>query len=172
MNILLAILCLSSIQNDWKEYIDPDGAFRLSAPATMTLKIDTVQTDIGALVYRTLFHQADVSLANQVFMLSYCDYPKGSIHSDSTDLLTDFFESTIREATFSVNGELMYQSDESLGGFPGKYWRIDYRNRKAVIKTKAFIVRNRYYAIQVVATKEKHLNQDSDQFLNSFRLLK
>lgn len=171
MGIILALLYTLSLTNDWEEYVDPAGAFRLSAPAALIHKADTVTTEVGDLIYHTLFHQADKAEGNQVFMFSYCDYPAAAIHSDSTDLLKDFFESTIREAAFSVNGELMYQTDETLDGYPGKYWRVDYKNRSAVIKTKGFLVRNRYYAIQVVATKERHLNPESERFMDSFHLL-
>lgn len=158
--------------NEWIEHIDPAGKFKIATPAPLTHKADTIETEIGELIYHTLFYQAEAQSANQVFMLSYCDYPLGSVHSDSTALLEDFFKATIREATFSVNGELMYQSDELVQGFSGKYWRIDYRNRQAVIKTKAFVVENRYYAIQIVSTREKHLNPENERFINSFRLMR
>ncbi|NJK82504.1 MAG: hypothetical protein HC912_00465 [Saprospiraceae bacterium] len=169
--IPLFFLLHLSVQAQWIEYVDAEGKFTIVAPASLTHKADTVETEIGKLVYHTLFYQAEAASANQVFMLSYCDYPAGSVHSDSTALLDDFFKATIREATFSINGELMYQSDEDTQGFPGKYWRIDYRNRQAVIKTKAFVVRNRYYALQIVTTREKHLNPDNERFIESFRLI-
>ncbi|MEM9849774.1 MAG: hypothetical protein AAF847_17925 [Bacteroidota bacterium] len=172
MNITLYLLgLLGLLASDWVLYEAKDESFSILAPDELQEKIDTFQTDLGELHYHTLYHQSTEATGNQVYMLSYCDYPAGTIHSDSTDILQDFFEETIETATFSINGELMYQADESVFNYPGKYWRIDYRKGTAVIKTKAFVVDNRYYAIQVVATKARHINPDSDKFMNSFRLL-
>lgn len=169
--LILWVFAFLGYTNQWIDYVDPNGRFIIATPAPLTHKADTIETEIGKLIYYTLFYQAEAQSANQVFMLSYCDYPEGSVHSDSTALLDDFFKATIREATFSINGELMYQSNEVVQGFSGKYWRIDYRNRQAVIKTKAFVVKNRYYALQIVSTREKHLNPDNERFMSSFRLM-
>ncbi|MEL6719435.1 MAG: hypothetical protein AAFP82_12025 [Bacteroidota bacterium] len=163
--------CFLLSLNDWTLYESKDKQFKILVPGELQEKIDTFQTDLGDLYYHTLYYQAAAETGNQVYMLSYCDYPEGTIHSDSTEILTDFFEETIQTAKFSINGDLMYQADRTLYGYPGKYWRIDYRDGKAVVKTKALIVKNRYYAIQVVATKEKHINPESDKFMESFRLL-
>jgi len=173
MKYLFFLLLPSSFflaQSDWVMYESKDKQFKILAPGELQEKINTFQTKLGDLHYHTLYYQATAETGNQVYMLSYCDYPEGSIHSDSIDLLTNFFEETIQTAKFSINGDLMYKADRTLYGYPGKYWRIDYREGKAVVKTKALVVKNRYYAIQVVATKEKHINPDSDKFMESFRL--
>ncbi|MEM8524665.1 MAG: hypothetical protein AAGG68_08475 [Bacteroidota bacterium] len=174
MKYLLFLLLPSSFffsQNDWTFYESKDKQFKILVPGELREKIDTFETDLGELHYHTLYHQATAETGNQVYMLSYCDYPEGSIHSDSTEILADFFEETIQTAKFSINGDLMYKADRNLYSYPGKYWRIDYRDGQAVVKTKAFVVKNRYYAIQVVATKEKHINPESERFMESFRLV-
>ncbi|NJL75202.1 MAG: hypothetical protein HC892_09370 [Saprospiraceae bacterium] len=163
------ISCYALAQN-WTTYRAPDNSFSISAPYQWSEKTDTISTDIGNLKYFTLYCQAPDTSANQIYMLSYCDYPDGTIHSDSTELITAFFEETMQSAAFSINGKLMYQADEALYNFPGKYWRIDYLQGNAVIKTRAFLVRNRYYAVQVVSKKVFHINPDSDRFLDGFRL--
>lgn len=170
MKIWLSLFLMSFLFTEWVLYESKDSQFRILAPGALKEKVDTFETKLGELYYHTLFYQAEVETGNQVYMISYCDYPEGTIHSDSIDLLPNFFKETMETATFSINGELMYKTDEEVQGFPGKYWRIDYRQGKAVIKTKAFLVKNRYYALQVVATKERHINPDSDRFIESFRL--
>ncbi|MEM9886451.1 MAG: hypothetical protein AAF849_11220 [Bacteroidota bacterium] len=171
MKTSLLLIALGFLFSDWITYESKDGQFSISAPAKLQEKIDTFQTELGMLYYHTLYHQAAEATGNQVYMLSYCDYPKGTIHSDSVAILQDFFEETMQTAKFSINGELMYQTDQDYYGYPGKYWRIDYRKGTAVIKTKAFVVNNRYYAVQVVATKARHINRESERFLDSFQLL-
>ena len=157
---------------DWEEMVSYDGRFRILSPGNLTAKQDTVQTPIGPLVYHTHFYHADDDQKeNYVYMLSYCDYPAFTMHSDSTELIEEFFATTIDAAVSSVNGVLMYSTDTDLSSFPGKLWRIDYLSGQGIIKTKAVVVRNRYYAIQTVTRKGMGLNRSSDLFLDSFRLL-
>ena len=161
-----------SVLDKWEEMISYDGRFRLMSPGKMESKHDTMKTAIGELVYHTFYFQTDEkSEENYVYMLSYCDYPPYTIHSDSSDLLLDFFETTVETAVSSVRGELMYSTDTDLNDYPGKLWRIDYLNGRAIIKTKALVVKSRYYAVQTVTKKGMGVNQSADVFLDSFRLL-
>lgn len=156
----------------WEFYTAIEGKFRVKVPGDMTLKTDTIETDIGDMAYHTYFYQTtDPTKSNVLYMVSYCDYPPYSMHSDSTELMKDFFESTMDAATFSIAGDLIYSDDISLNGYPGKFWRIDYLQGDAVIKTKAFMVESRYYSIQVIMLKKLSLNPDVDRFLESFGLL-
>lgn len=163
-----------SVLDKWEEIISYDGRFRILSPGKMENKQDTVKTPIGDLVYHTFFFQTsdrDKSEENYVYMLSYCDYPPYTIHSDSSELLLDFFETTVETAVSSVRGELMYSTDTDLDDYPGKLWRIDYLNGRGIIKTKALVVDSRYYAVQTVTKKGLGVNQSADVFLDSFRLL-
>lgn len=171
MKLLGSLLLLFTLANDWIVYESKDLQFQLATPKELAEKVDTVRTALGDLYYHTLFTQTQPEEGNQVYMLSYCDYPEGTLHSDSLDFLDDFFKITIRSAMSSVRGELMYQADELIYGYPGRYWRIDYKAGQAVVKTRAFVVENRYYALQVVSTKARHINPDTDRFFKSFGLL-
>ena len=167
---LLWISCFPLMGQDWTPYRDPEGAFSVSMPCVWQTHTDTIKTAVGELLYHTFFCQTVDTSANELYMLSYCDYPLGTLHSDSTALLAAFFEETMASAAFSINGKLMYQTDESVQNFPGKFWRIDYRRGEAVIKTLAFVVKNRYYALLVVSKKKFHINPDSDRFFDGFKL--
>lgn len=157
----------------WSEFSSYDGRFRLKTPGEMKEVVDSIETAIGLLAYHTFFHEsAEVpSTENLVYMVSYCDYPAQSMHSDSLELLDEFFEATIDAAVNSVRGELRYSDAISLKDYPGRIWRIDYLEGGAVIKTKAFFVGRRYYAIQTITTRSKSLNTDTDKFFDSFALL-
>lgn len=164
---------LNSPISKWEETISYDGRFRILSPGKMENKADTVKTPLGNLIYHTcFFHTNDAKQENYVYMLSYCDYPDLTVHSDSLELLADFFHTTIEAAVSSVRGELMYSTDTDLDDYPAKLWRIDYLNGRGIIKTKAVVVDNRYYAVQTVTQKGRAINQSSDAFLDSFRLLK
>ncbi len=173
MKILLLLSFFNFFsQNQWEEFVDLNGRFKISSPGILEEKLDTVQTDLGPLVYHTFFYQAkEKGSDKQVYMVSYCDYPKGIIFADSLDLADEFFQNTMDAAAESVEGEIRYQSDIQLDGHPGKLWRIDYMDGNAVIKTKAFLVNNRYYAVQTISFYEKNINPSVDRFFDSFRLL-
>jgi hypothetical protein len=190
---LLGLLCLASVSisqaqvlrdtfiqtsaedwrtNPWKEYKSLEGKFSVLTPGEFDKAVDSVQTPLGKLAYHILvYNNTQKNAENLFYMITFCDYPTGTIHSDSTDLLKDFFAASIDQAASSVKGELAYQGDILQQGFPGKIWRINYLRDQAVIKTKAFMVRNRFYSIQTVTLKDMAINAASDRFFDSFLIL-
>ncbi len=170
--ILLLISSLVFSQTLWQLQTNLDGRFSILLPGSFTEKTDTVKTDVGQLVYHTFFLQTDEKTADNLFyMVSYCDYPASVVFADSADLVKQFFETTMESAVETVHGELAYSADIQLDKYPGKTWRIDYLEGKAVIKNRAYLVGNRYYALQTISWKEKSLNTDGTHFFDSFRLL-
>lgn len=169
---LLFLPFLFISQDPWQAFSSPVGRFEIQVPGAFTEKSDTVATEVGKLVYKTYFIQLEEGADDNLFyMVSYCDYPESIVISDSTEMVQEFFESTIETAAASVKGEVSYSADVKLDKFPGKQWRIAYLGGKAVIKTKAYLVKNRYYALQTIAWKEKSLNASSNRFFDSFKLL-
>lgn len=168
---LLVLIPVLFPQNKWIDYTDLNGRFKISTPGNFEEKIDTVETEIGQLIYHTLFYQNDIDRTNNdVYMVSYCDYPEEIIFADSTDLAGEFFQSTMESAAESVEGEILYSTDINLDNHPGKFWRIDYMEGAGVIKTKAYLVRNRYYAVQVITFDYKKENTFADRFFDSFSI--
>jgi hypothetical protein len=167
---LIAFFQLVGLIFQWQEYVSLEGRFRVSVPDQMTLKVDKVKTAVGDLTYNTYYVQDKSENAKtHVYMVSYCDYPAGTFHSDSIDLINDFFETSIDAAKNSLNGQLMYFEKTTLEKNQGRIWRIDYNNGKAMAKTRAFIVDQRYYAVQTVGSLG--LDNSSERFLNSFRFI-
>lgn len=171
-SILLLISSVFFTQNAWQSFTNLDGRFQIMVPGTFTEKVDSVKTDVGHLVYHTFFLQTDEKTADNLFyMVSYCDYPANVVFADSVGLAEEFFQTTIESAVESVKGTVAYTSDIQLDKYPGKQWRIDYLDGKAVIKNRAYLVGNRYYSLQTIAYKEKSLNVDGTKFFDSFKLL-
>ncbi len=157
----------------WEEFVSYEGRFRVLTPGDFSVKIDSVSTAIGTLAYHTFYYQPPEAdrPENLFYMISYCDYPPEGVHSDSTALLDEFFASTMDAAAESVQGELLYSAEQKLDGYPGRIWRIDYLQGQAVVKTRAFLVKNRYYAIQTITVESLAMNPASERFFDSFRLL-
>ncbi len=165
-------LLLVSFEGTWRDFVSYDGSFKITVPGQMKEVVHTVKTGIGSLEYHVFAYRTEDDEAdNLMYMVSYVDYPSGTIHQDSTDLVDDFLDATMEEAALSVNGEIIYSSPIQEQGFPGRLWRTDFGNGAGVIRTKAFISGNRYYSIQTACDKNKSLNHSTDRFLNSFTLL-
>ncbi len=169
---LLGTVTESSAQLGWEEFMSYEGKFRVLTPGEMQEKTQSLETGLGLIQYHSFFFEPKEKDAdNLVYLLSYCDYPAEAVHSDSTALMQEFYATTIAAAVESVKGELLYQTEVFIDDYAGRYWRVDYNEGKATIKTKAYVVKNRYYSIQTITLKEKSLNISADHFLDSFSLL-
>ncbi len=167
---VLFFLCL--FQSKWQFFTSEQGKFTVLAPGEFVEKINEIETPIGKTAYHTFIYQSEDDKAdNLVYMVSYCDYPEGSIHSDSLELVKEFFKTTVESSLKSVKGELFYSSEINLGQYPGMLWRINYKDGDATIKTKSFLVGRRYYSVQTITYREKGLNSMIDKFLDSFALI-
>ena len=128
--ILLSVgfLCLNFTFQNWQEYKSFEGKFRVLVPAEMNAKVDSIETEVGKLAYHThLYQPEDVKVAeNLIYMVSYVDYPELSIHSDSINLIEDFFDNTVESAAEAVMGNLIYAAETTLNDYPGRLWRIEY----------------------------------------------
>lgn len=159
--------------NDWQKYKDSSANFSIIFPkGEIQYSTDTVQAPVGDLIYHTYLHNNESEEGISVYMLSYVRYPNASIHHDSTNLLESFFENTIEAAAQSVYGEVVYQNDLEIRGYPGMVWRINYNKGKAVIHTRAFVAGNTYYALQTVAPRAYALSPQAEKFFDAFRFLR
>lgn len=170
--ILISACCFLSFQIPWKEYTDHEGRFSVLVPGELSKKEIPVATQIGELVYHSYYYQpTEKDPDNILYMLSYCDYPEGGMHSDSVALLESFFEATLESALESVKGELLYSTDTKLQNYPAKLWRLTYQDGEASIKSKAILAQNRFFMIQTVGFRDKGINPNIDKFLDSFRIV-
>lgn len=138
----------------------------------METRVDTAKTPLGKLAYHLFFHQTPEGAAENFFyMVSYCDYPEGTVSADSTELVDLLLRESVDEAAFSVNGKVIYADKINYFQYPGMIWRVDYRKSTLTIKTRAYFIGRRYYTVQTVMARALALNPASDRFLDSFQLL-
>ena len=158
----------------WAELNDADGRFRLLTPAELAHKVDTVETAVGKQAYHTFFFQAPdkTTAENIIYAISYVDYPAGSLHHDSLELVTEFLAGTEAEAAVAVGGQVIYGSDKDISGYPARQWRIDYPSKggTACARTLAGVAGNRYYELKVFSLRAAGLHESADRFFDSVRL--
>ncbi len=161
-------------QQRWSELNNLDGRFRVLTPTEMMHKVDTVVTTVGDQVYHTFFFQVpDKDEAeNIIYAISYVDYPDGTLHHDSLELVDEFLTGTEEEAAIAVGGKVIYSSDKLISGFPARQWRIDYPSKggTASARTLAGVAGNRYYELKVFSLQASGLNKSADKFFDSVRL--
>ncbi len=170
LSILFTLIATPSVFFAWKEFNSYEGKFRIVTPTgEMTEKVSKMKTVVGDLDYHQFICKSDEKNVDNVFyIVSYCDYPKGSFPKDSTELIQAFLDTTVEGSVESVNGKLTYQSDIQLVTHKGKIWRVQYNNDKVSVKNKCFLVGDRFYILQVMTLKERFMNSSIDKFLDSF----
>ena len=157
----------------WEEKAHFEGKFRVWSPGDFQEKIDSIDTPLGKMVYHTLYLAPTSEKAeNEVYMISYVDYPEGTLPADSTDLLKAMLDETQEAALEAVRGEMMFSQDGFIQTFPYRYWRIDYLNGRGSIRTKAIIANHRFYTVQTVTRREYGMNTSTDRFIDSFSVFK
>ncbi len=158
----------------WEQIDDVDGGFRIETPGAFEHKIDTLETAVGDQVFHTYFFKVpELQRAeNVIYVLSYVDYPEGSLRQDSTEMVTEFLTSTEEAAAGALRGEVVYSTERPVGDFPGRIWRIDYKDGEASARTLAFVVGRRYYELKTFSlVAGQRLSEASDKFFRSFRYL-
>ena len=155
----------------WREFKSFEGKFRVVVPdGEMTEKVSKIKTALGELPYHTFLNRPkEKSTDNMYYLVNYCDYPKGTFHSDSTDLINEFMATTIESSAKSVGGSVTYSGDIEQHGSKGKVWRVQYNGDRALIKSKCYLVGDRFYMIQTMMLREKAVNPTADKFLDSFQ---
>lgn len=165
--------CLFSQLPDNHIFIPDRGGFSILVPGGLMKYTERgVETEVGDLHYNT--YAVDFTTGDGkyfAFIISYTDYPEGGMHSDSSELLKDFFNVAVKESVFLMRGKLVYEAEEKYLNYPGLMWRINYRNEKASIRNKSLMIENRYYLIQVISGPDVYSGNIAQDYLDSFRLL-
>ena len=156
----------------WSEINDADGRFQLLTPEEFVHRVDSLDTGLGKQAIHTFHFEAPdpQKSENVIYALTYVDYPAGSLHHDSTELITEFFQSTEEEAVAAMRGDLVYGSDKDVSTYPARQWRIDYNDGKATARTLAVVAGNRYYELKVFSLKAAGPNTAANKFFDSFRV--
>jgi len=111
--LTLSLFGLAFQPADWETYISKEGKFSIHVPGSLTEQLDTAQTAIGPVICHNLFYHHKTDTTQSLYTVSYCDYPAATLHSDSTELVEDYFASTVEAMQNSLGGELLSGSPVS-----------------------------------------------------------
>ena len=72
----------------------------------------------------------------------------------------------------NVSGKLLSESKIDLENYPGREFKIDFKDGLAIIKTRIYLVDTTVYFLQTITKTEKENNKLIDKFMNSFTIKK
>ncbi len=165
------LLTQPSIVDEWVLFVDPDDKFEVSVPDSAILSTTTVNTALGDLDYVVVKSREVMDEVAVLYTVSYCDYPEGVFHPDSTELIELFFDETVAQAVESVDGDLIYNEIYRGEAYPARLWKIVSKELDIRVKSKAMIVGDRYYCLQVTSPGSKSVLDSDKKFFDSFKVL-
>lgn len=171
--VAVALVFCSAFQMDWQLFRHFDGNFSVLVPGVLEEKISLFSTKIGQIEGHThFFYDKNEGADNTFYLVKWWDFPSNSMHSDSTELLADFWKTTLEGEAENLGGKIIWQTDASFDTrWPGQSARIDYRKGEAVAKIRCLLVRNRLFTLETLCPAAHALNPSTDRFFDSFRLL-
>ena len=175
IQILITIL-LAIAQPGDNTYHSDDGSFSILSPGDFVEKYQEMTTDIGDIEVYTLLCQPDTkNHPNFLYLINYYDYPEGVQDEDAQsdeEFIKNLFDESVDQSLTSLDGKLLYTSNITLQEkYDGRINRISYNDGDSMVKSKMFLVDNRFYFLQVYTTKNNSLNLEMDEFLDSFKVL-
>lgn len=171
--ILFSIIQIEDVygQRNWKLYQNKEGRFSILVPSKPKREVDIIESVSGMKVKQISFFSKDENNPNSAFYISYFDVPREMINSISTDQL---LEAGMIGAASNVNGEIIIERKISLNGYPGAEFVVEsasYKPKDTTMKMRAYIVRNRMYALSITSIKGTLSNYVQDKYLDSFKLI-
>jgi len=164
---------LLSFAPDWYTYSSNEHGFSMKFPGKPVESSNEITTDIGPLNIKFFTYEPDTANEpNIVYMALVTIYPESKISSDKKDIIPQIFRNAIDGGVSNVKGILVSEKNISLGGYPGRSFKMTYDDGANVITAKAYLVKNRMYMMQTITTKANEDDASHERFLNSFSLLK
>lgn len=168
--LLFASFQLVAAAEGWKEYSDDKGGFTVelpSKPEFQSLKQPIVE---GQLEYH--FTISQIENGDQVFMVSYNDYPAENVNQTDPQVLLD---ACVQGAVKSRGGKLLSEEKTKLNGYPGR--NISFSGaadgKPLMVWHRCYLVENRLFQVMVMAKKENQpTGGDVKKFLDSFEVAK
>lgn len=170
--ILLSIFSVLTLhQSDWIKFENQDSGFSILVPTTMLHTYKEIPTEIGEIIFNTFQCKPAEEDRNALYIVHHYEYPDSLLTTDTSGLALELLEATVEESMITLNGTLDYRRSLNYEGHTGILYRIKYNKGNAVVKSKAFIIGDDVYVLQVYATIDNSINNLMDYFLDSFQHL-
>lgn len=115
-------------------------------------------------------NSANSSATNLLYSVAHAAYNKEEYLVEDSERDDLVLNSAVDGAKNNVKGNIIFNKDFTLNGFPGKQAKIKIQG--AYIYINLILVKHELYFTQVICTLENDENDDIDRFFESFDLIK
>ena len=159
-------------QDVWAKYAPTNAlvSYEVEVPGKMSYTLDTITTDIGAVMTESYYYKAVDPETPFVYMINHIQYSADLKDSLSTVFADDLMDTTVRNLLESVNGRLVYQIESPHKVLDIQQYHILYEQDKKSLKSRMFVVDNHLFNIQVMTPADLSIHEYVDRFLDSFKL--
>src|SRR5437870_7795991 len=169
--LLAAVSCtvaLGGTPAEWKTFTPKAGGFTVSFPGEPREHKQSVKTPNGSFVDVMLYVYEPKKGEGQ-YVVSFSEYPDSVLKAGTDEKR---LENARDGAVQNVKGTLKGGTKQiKLDGFPGLELTIDTKE-KTLIRTRIYAVKNRLYQTVVIGPPKMVAAKETEQFLNSFKLVK
>ena len=162
--VLLGASPCVAAETSWKEFSSAEGGFAALMPEEPTTTITRVFTRKGALDTH-ITSSSDLELNE--YLVSWTEYPQDDIEQRATE---ENFR-RMRDALVAYKkGKVLSETTFTLEGHPARALVFETDDDR-VTRVRFYHVGKRIYQVMTVTKNGRKYAEDSERFLNSFRLL-
>ena len=153
------------LPKDWKPLTSKEGGFSVVMPGNPNDGKRQVKTPAGTIEVN--FYLAEVKDQGS-YVVVFSEFPAAALQGGTDDKRLD----NARDgAVASAKGKLKSEKKITLAGHPGRELLIDGEAMTGV-RTRIFAVKNRLYQTMAAGSKTFLQAKETNQFLDSFKLIK
>lgn len=161
--VLLAVLLLFGFDKSWKLYQYKPGNLAVMMPETPKESSSVENTAAGDI---TLW-QASVIGTSKAYFVSYSDMPKSTWKGDPKQML----EGARDGAAQRVNGKVVADREIQLDKkYPGREFKVVVD--KMELTQRVYLVKHRLYQVNMGCLTGSCTDDEIQEFLNSFKMIK
>lgn len=157
----------------WVTFNSQEGHYSIEFPMQPQCMVKKIPSPVGNLDFNFCGYQnQDGSDENLMYGIGYSTFPSDKINSQKMNSaeLENYFSNSVKGSVQNIQGKLLDVEIIYNDSFPGRKFRVDFRNGTAIIEHRLFLVRNTVYDIQVITPTDKTFNKSINKFFNSFKL--
>jgi hypothetical protein len=141
-----------------------EGKFSVALPGKPAEQTTKVPSDLGQLEV----HLFVVDLKDKAYLVSYSDYPKGSV-GDKSEKIEKVLDGVVNGNAKGVKGKLLSQEKITIGKkkYAGREVQIEMPDKKGLYRARVFLVGDRLYQAIALGPTEFAKGKDVDAFLDS-----
>jgi hypothetical protein len=161
----LLVLLLPAASPAADEYAPRDGKFSIRFPGTPKESTKKAKSAAGELKVVTATYAAD---ENRVYMVSYTDFPPGTLKSESRAAILD----GARDGLKGKDGKVRSEKDVEVGPekYPGRDVELEKGDQR--LRFRLVLRGDRLYQIAVIGKPAFTTDKNAEVFLESFELTK